>query len=99
MTRRALRFSPRAASDLKNRARILKQERGKAFAEAYAEAFIGWLSAIAESGAKLGSTVGDDASLRRFGYRRQATVLADFADTEMRIVRVYFRGQDWTADF
>ena len=49
----------------------------------------------AESGAQLGSAVKGKSSLRSFGYRRQATVLAEFRKGELRIVRVYFRGQNW----
>ena len=98
MTPRRLKLSQRASSDLRSRARVLKRERGEAFAIDYAEALITWLKRIAEGGAQLGTAVGDHPTLRSFGYRRQATILAEYTPSEMRIVRIYFRGQDWSQD-
>jgi hypothetical protein len=32
---------------------------------------------------------------RTFGYRRQATILAEFTDDTMDVVRIRFAGEDW----
>lgn len=98
MTPRRLKLSPRAVRDLSTRTQILKRERGRAFAEAYAASLIDWLKKIAGAGAQLGTAVGDKPDLRAFGYRRQAAILAAFTPEELRIVRIYFRGQDWKAN-
>jgi len=94
MTPRRLRWSRRAARDLAGRASLLSRERGIDFAEAYCGSLIAWLLRLAESGAQLGTAVGMDPALRVFGYRRQASILAHFTESEIRVVRIYFRGQD-----
>ncbi len=50
---------------------------------------------IAENGAVIGTALPSEPTLRSFPYKKQATILAEFTDTELRIVRVYFAGQDW----
>jgi plasmid stabilization system protein ParE len=98
VTPRRLRLSARATQDLARRARVLSDARGRACAIAWTEAFLDWLDALATGGARLGTAHPVHARFRTFGYRRQATVLAEFADEELRVVRIYFAGQDWTAD-
>ena len=97
MTPNRLVLTPRAISDIDRRARVLKAERGAAFALAWVAALFDWLSRLAESGAQIGSVQSRHPGFRSFGYRRQATILAEFAGGELRVVRVYFAGQDWTS--
>ena len=99
MNPRFLRLSERALRDLDSRAAVLLRERGPEFAKQYCDLLLVWLEQAAFSGAQLGTQVGEQKHLRAFGYRRQATVLADFTEDQMRIVRIYFRGQDWQSDF
>ncbi len=96
MTPRRLLLTERALRDLECRARILRNERGRAFADAWMNAFLDWLEALAEGGAVIGTQHPGHRNFRTFGYKRQATILAEFADPEMRVVRVYFAGQDWS---
>ena len=70
---------------------------GAAFALAWVAALFDWLSRLAESGAQIGTAQSRHPGFRSFGYRRQATILAEFAGGELRVVRVYFAGQDWTS--
>lgn len=44
----------------------------------------------------LGTARGDDPALRTVGYEKQATILAYFSEDQLEIVRIYFRGQDWS---
>lgn len=97
MTPNRLVLTPRAISDIDRRARVLKAERGAAFAVAWVEALFDWLTRLAEGGAQIGTTRPRHPGFRSFGYRRQATILAEFAGGELRVVRIYFAGQDWTA--
>lgn len=87
----------RDLSDIERRARVLRAERGTADAVAWAETLFAWLEKPAECGAELGTAHPRHPGFRSFGYRRQATILAEFADGELRVIRVYFAGQDWTA--
>lgn len=96
MTPRRLLLDDQAARDIAARARILRRERGPAFAEAWIDTLLSWLDALAEGGAVLGTAHPEDPSLRVFGYRKQASMLAEFAPVELRVIRVYFRGQDWS---
>lgn len=95
MTPRRLLFDPRAVRDLERRARILRAERGRAFADAWTEALLAWLEKIAAGGAQIGTAHPVHAGFRTFGYKRQATILARFSDTDLRVVRIYIAGQDW----
>ena len=97
MTPNRLVLSRRAIPDIDRRARVVKAERGAAFALAWVAALFDWLSRLAESGAQIGSVQSRHPGFRSFGYRRQATILAEFAGGELRVVRVYFAGQDWTS--
>jgi len=79
---RKLFLTERALEDIERRAVYLTTERGIEFAVLWSEALIDWLEKIAFQGT--------------FGYKRQATILADFHENELRIVRIYFAGQDWS---
>lgn len=74
----------------------LASVRGATFALVWAEALLGWLEEIAETGVQLGTEHPTQKQFRTFAYKRQATILADFQERELRIVRVYFAGQDWS---
>ena len=95
MTPNRLVLSRQALADIASRGRILRAERGADFALAWTGAFLDWLDALARGGARIGTAHPRHPAFRSFGYRRQATVLAEFEAGEMRIVRVYFAGQDW----
>jgi plasmid stabilization system protein ParE len=96
LTPRRLLLDERAARDIANRARVLRRERGALFADAWIDALLGWLDGLAAGGAVVGTAHPEDPSLRVFGYRRQASILAEFAHGELRVIRVYLRGQDWS---
>jgi hypothetical protein len=96
VTPRRQLLADQAARDIAARARILRRERGAAFAGTWVDTLLSWLDALAEGGAVLGAAHPEDPSLRVFGYRRQASILAEFAPGELRVIRVYFRGQDWS---
>jgi hypothetical protein len=96
MTPRKLVLSEIAISDIARRGRMLRQHRDSAFARAWTASFLSWLRGRAESGAQLGSQHPHDQNFRTFGYKRQATLLVEYTQDEMRVVRVYFAGQDWT---
>lgn len=96
MTPRRLLLDDQAAWDIAARARVLRRERGEAFANACIDRLLDWLDALADGGAVFGTAHPEDPSLRVFGYRRQASILAEFVPGELRVIRVYFRGQDWS---
>lgn len=54
-----------------------------------------WLRKLAASGAQYGTAMEGDPRVRTFGYRNQATILAQFDPERMRVLRVLFSGQDW----
>ena len=97
MTPRALDVVPAARRDLDRRARFLAGERGEAFAADWYRTIVERLNRIATGGARLGTVLGDDPEVRSFGYRGEATVIARFTEGQMSVLRVYFRGQDWSA--
>jgi plasmid stabilization system protein ParE len=92
---RALRLRRAALDDLLARERVLARERGAAFARAWTDALVAWLERLAETGAQIGTAHAERPGMRTFGYRHRVTVLARFTDTELQVVRLYFRGQDW----
>lgn len=95
MNSRKLFLTERALEDIERRAVYLTTERGIEFAVLWSEALIDWLEKIAFQGAQLGTEHPSEKTFRTFGYKRQATILADFHENELRIVRIYFAGQDW----
>ncbi|MEO1308460.1 MAG: hypothetical protein AAFV38_11200 [Pseudomonadota bacterium] len=97
MTPRVLRLTEPALADIQPRAFYLSRERGPDFATMWVEALIGWLERIAASGTQLGTEHPSETTFRTFGYKRQATILAEFLEDELRVIRVYFPGQDWAA--
>jgi plasmid stabilization system protein ParE len=85
----------RAEKDVARRARYLAEVRGDAFAEACTADLLAWLRKLADSGAQLGTSYGEDPRLRAFGYARQATIIARFERSTLRVLAIYFKGQDW----
>jgi plasmid stabilization system protein ParE len=97
MRPRRLVLRPRAIRDIDRQAAYLEGVRGVAFAERWREDLITWLVRHAASGAQYGTAHPRLTRYRTFGYKRQATILAEFADGEMDVVRISFAGQDWQA--
>jgi hypothetical protein len=54
-----------------------------------------WLEHRAALGAQFGMAHPQHPGYRTFGYRRQATILAEFTGETMDVVRVRFSGEDW----
>lgn len=96
MKARRLVLTDEAIEDIASRTRVLAFARGRAFALDWSDTLLNWLTGCAGSGAQFGTEHPAYAAFRTFGYRRQATILAEFADDELRVVRIYFAGQDWT---
>jgi hypothetical protein len=74
----------------------MRQARSEDFAQAATDALLTKLEKLARTGAQLGTALGDDPAVRSFGYAKQASIVARFAPRELRVLRVYFTGQDWT---
>lgn len=96
MKPRRLVLTDEAIEDVTRRTRVLAAARGRAFALDWSDTLLDWLTGCAQAGSQLGTEHPQHATFRTFGYRRQATILAEFAEDELRIVRIYFAGQDWT---
>jgi hypothetical protein len=78
------------------RARYLAELRGRDFGDRFATDLKLWLERLADTGAQLGTALGDDPALRSFGYDGQGTIIARFTPGELRVLRVFFKGQDWS---
>lgn len=97
MTPKSLLLTEKALADIQRRTVYLSQERGTEFALVWSDAILTWLEKVAGSGAQIGTEHPSEKGVRTFGYKRQATILAEFLETELRIIRMYFPGQDWSA--
>ena len=95
MKARRLALARLANADINRRARYLADLRGEEFAARFTADLVAWLRKLAESGAQYGTASGDDPSVRTFGYAKQATILARFEPGGLRVLRVFFTGQDW----
>lgn len=95
MTPRELTLSTAARLDIARHGRVLARARGRDFAETWVLDFTAWLRRQAELGAVIGTEHPRRPGLRTFGYRRQATLLVQYSEAGIRVVRVYFAGQDW----
>jgi plasmid stabilization system protein ParE len=95
MNPRRLILRDSALRDLARHEGHLSAVRGVAFAEAWSEALLDWLENRASLGARFGTAHPRHAGYRTFGYRRQATILAEFTDDAMDVVRIRFAGEDW----
>jgi plasmid stabilization system protein ParE len=96
LTRRRLIITVRAARDIRRRETYLGQVRSEDVAQAATDALLTKLEKLARAGAQLGTTLGDDPAVRSFGYAKQATIIARFTPGEIRVLRVFFTGKDWT---
>ncbi len=97
MTPRILKLTERAIADIDRRAEYLAHQRGAEFARVWIDALIDWLDRIAEGGVQIGTQHPTEKAFRTFGYKRQATVLAEFQSGEVHVIRIYFSGQDWAS--
>lgn len=95
MTPRRLVLQERALRDLLRHEADLTAVRDASFAESWTEALLLWLENRASLGAQFGTAHPKYPGYRTFGYRRQATILAEFTVETMDIVRVRFAGEDW----
>jgi plasmid stabilization system protein ParE len=84
-----------ALRDLARHEHHLGAVRGTAFAEAWSESLIDWLEYRASLGAQFGTEHPMHPGYRTFGYRRQATILAEFTEDAMDVIRIRFTGEDW----
>jgi hypothetical protein len=73
----------------------LRELRGPAFASNWTEVLLVWLEHRADLGAQFGTAYPKYPRYRTFGYRRQATILAEFTADSLDVVRVRFAGLDW----
>jgi plasmid stabilization system protein ParE len=97
MKSRRLVLRATAVRDLARHEAYLRQLRGAEFAAEWTESLIGWLERRAALGAQFGTSHPTIPAYRTFGYRRQATVLAEFAPGALTVVRIRFSGEDWRA--
>ena len=95
MRPRRLDLSSRAQRDLLRRGHYLAEVRGEGFAERSVSELLGWLRNLAETGAQVGTATDHDPRVRTFGYAGQATIVARFEVNTLRVLGVYFKGQDW----
>jgi plasmid stabilization system protein ParE len=84
-----------ALRDIARQETRLRQLRGSDFARNWTEALLDWLEYRAALGAQFGTSHPRQPGYRTFGYRRQATILVEFTEDAMDIVRVRFAGEDW----
>ena len=84
-----------ALRDLARHEDYLRELRGPRFAADWSTALLAWLEHRAALGAQFGTSHDKHPRYRTFGYRRQATILAEFTDDTMDVVRIRFAGEDW----
>jgi plasmid stabilization system protein ParE len=84
-----------ALSDIAGHEARLRELRGSDFARNWTDALLDWLEHRAALGAQFGTSHPQQPGYRTFGYRRQATILAEFSEDAMDVVRVRFAGEDW----
>ncbi len=94
---RTLILTLEANSDVARRCALLAEERGPDFAVRWLDAFSRWLTVLSADQLVIGTSHPFSDHARSFPYKRQATLLVEYTPTEMRIVRIYFAGQDWLA--
>ncbi len=94
MTPFSLTVTISADADIRRCVAYLGRERGAKFAETWAVDLAKWLGDTAGNGAVLGTRHPTKPNTRTFPYRHQATILAELTETDLRIIRIYFPGQD-----
>ncbi|MDJ0824949.1 MAG: hypothetical protein QNJ16_05540 [Rhodobacter sp.] len=85
-----------ALADLGRRQDYLSGIRGQEFAETWKNDLLEWVLDLAETGAVYGTRHPKRGHLRTVNFRKTATLLVDFTETELRVVRIYFPGQGWS---
>jgi hypothetical protein len=85
-----------ALGDVSRHEAFLREIRGDGFAVQWTDSLLEWLEHRAALGAQFGTAHPRHPQYRTFGYRGQATILAEFTDDTMDVVRVRFRGEDWS---
>jgi hypothetical protein len=84
-----------ALRDLARHEARLRELRGADFAGDWTEALLVWLEHRAALGAQFGTSHPKHPRYRTFGYRRQATILAEFTEDALDVVRIRFAGEGW----
>lgn len=95
MKPRKLTLRVAALRDIARHEARLRNLRGPDFARNWTEALLVWLEHRAALGAQFGTAHPMYPGYRTFGYRRQATILAEFREEAMDVVRIRFAGEDW----
>lgn len=95
MQARRLILRAAALRDIARQEARLRELRGAAFASDWTENLLVWLEHRAALGAQFGTAHPKYPRYRTFGYRRQASILAEFTEDAMDVVRVRFAGEDW----
>ena len=96
MKSRRLNISLAARRDLERREDYLARQRGWVFAASWSSDFVASLTKTAATGAVVGTRHPRRSRLRSLNYKKQATVLVEFTEDELRLARIYFPGQDWS---
>jgi hypothetical protein len=81
--------------DLTRHETYLRDIRGQEFAARWTDSLLAWLEHRADLGAQFGTSHPHNPRYRTFGYQKQATILAEFTDDALDVVRVHFAGEDW----
>jgi plasmid stabilization system protein ParE len=84
-----------ALRDIARHETRLRDLRGSDFARNWTETLLHWLQHRAALGAQFGTAHPRHPGYRTFGYRRQATILVEFTEDAVDVVRVRFAGEDW----
>jgi hypothetical protein len=95
MNPRKLNLLPDAVGDFERRLAYLLQQRGYRFARSWGDDLLTWLEQCATNGAVMGTAHPMKVGTRTFPYRNQATILAEYTESDLWIIRLYFPGQDW----
>lgn len=95
MTSRRLILRVAALQDLARHEARLRELRGPDFARDWTEGLLRWLEHRAALGAQFGTSHPAYPGYRTFGYRRQATILAEFTEEAVDVVRIRYAGEDW----
>lgn len=95
MKSRRLILRAAALRDIARHEKRLREARGMDFAQTWTGALLDWLEHRADLGAQFGTAHPRHPGYRTFGYRRQATILAEFTQTAIDVVRIRFAGEDW----
>jgi hypothetical protein len=85
-----------ALGDVSRHEAFLREIRGDAFAARWTDALLEWLEHRAALGAQFGTAHEMLPRYRTLGYLGQASILAEFTEGTLVVVRVRFRGVYWS---